>query len=55
MDSTNTASGLFDLNYDDLLIAAKKRESDVLRGEASNAVDSAPAAVARFTALTDEI
>jgi Putative DNA-binding domain len=29
---------------DDFLIAVKKRESDVLRGEASNAVDSAPTA-----------
>jgi hypothetical protein len=32
---------------DDFLIAVKKRESDVLRGEASNAVDSAPTARAR--------
>jgi Putative DNA-binding domain len=35
---------LIELNYavDDFLIAVKKRESDVLRGEASNAVDAAP-------------
>jgi len=35
---------LLELNYavDDFLIAVKKRESDVLRGEASNAMDSAP-------------
>jgi Putative DNA-binding domain len=35
---------LLDLDYavDDFLIAVKKRESDVLRGEASNAVQSAP-------------
>ena len=40
---------LLDLDYavDDFLIAVKKRESNVLRGEASNAVDSAPAASAR--------
>jgi hypothetical protein len=35
---------LLELNYavDDFLIAVKKQESDVLRGEASNAVGSAP-------------
>jgi hypothetical protein len=35
---------LIELDYavDDFLIAVKKRESDVLRGEASNAVQSAP-------------
>ena len=35
---------LLELDYavDDFLIAVKKRESDVLRGEASNAVQSAP-------------
>ena len=40
---------LLDLNYpvDDFLIAVKKRELDVLRGEASNAVDSAPTVRAR--------
>jgi Putative DNA-binding domain len=40
---------LLELDYavDDFLIAVKKRESDVLRGEASNAVDSAPTARAR--------
>ena len=40
---------LLDLNYavDDFLIAVKKRESDVLRGEASNAVQSAPKAAKR--------
>jgi len=37
---------LLDLEYavDDFLIAVKKRESDALRGEASNAVQSAPKA-----------
>ena len=37
---------LLELNYpvDDFLVAVKKRESDVLRGEASNAVQSAPKA-----------
>jgi hypothetical protein len=37
---------LLELNYavDDFLIAVKKQESDVLRGEASNAVGSAPRA-----------
>ncbi|MBV8142774.1 MAG: DUF2063 domain-containing protein, partial [Verrucomicrobia bacterium] len=41
---------LLELNFavDDFLIAIKKRESDVLRGEASNAMNSAPkAAVVR--------
>jgi hypothetical protein len=40
---------LLDLDYavDDFLIAVKKRESDVLRGEASNAVQSAPKAAKR--------
>jgi hypothetical protein len=40
---------LLELDYavDDFLIAVKKRESNVLRGEASNAVDSAPTARAR--------
>jgi hypothetical protein len=40
---------LLDLDYtlDDFLIAVKKRESDVLRGEASNAVESAPKAAKR--------
>ena len=40
---------LLELNYavDDFLIAVKTRESDVLRGEASNAVGSAPRASAR--------
>ena len=40
---------LLELDYavDDFLIAVKKRESDALRGEASNAVDSAPTARAR--------
>lgn len=40
---------LLDLNYavDDFLMAVKKRESAVLRGEASNAVDSAPSMRAR--------
>ncbi len=40
---------LLELEYavDDFLIAVKKRESDVLRGEASNAVGSAPTARAR--------
>src|ERR1700752_1386487 len=40
---------LLELNYavDDFLIAVKKQESDVLRGEASNAVGSAPTARAR--------
>jgi hypothetical protein len=40
---------LLHLDYavDDFLIAVKKSESNVLRGEASNAVDSAPAARAR--------
>jgi hypothetical protein len=40
---------LLDLNYpvDDFLIAVKKRESAVLRGEASNAIDSAPTVKAR--------
>src|SRR5258707_15067313 len=35
---------LLDLNYavDNFLMAVKKRESAVLRGEASNAVESAP-------------
>lgn len=35
---------LLELNFavDDFLIAVKKRESDVLRGEASNAMDGAP-------------
>jgi hypothetical protein len=32
---------------DDFLIAIKKRDSDVLRGEASNAMDGAPKAVTR--------
>ena len=40
---------LLELNYavDDFLIAVKKRESDALRGEASNAVQSAPRAAKR--------
>ena len=40
---------LLELDYavDDFLIAVKKRESDVLRGEASNAVQSAPKAAKR--------
>jgi hypothetical protein len=40
---------LLELDYavDDFLIAVKKRESDVLRSEASNAVNSAPTARAR--------
>ena len=40
---------LLELDYavDDFLIAVKKRESNVLRGEASNAVDSGPTARAR--------
>jgi hypothetical protein len=40
---------LLDLDYavDHFLIAVKKRESDVLRGEASNAVESAPKAAKR--------
>ena len=40
---------LLELDYavDDFLIAVKKRESDALRGEASNAVQSAPRAVKR--------
>jgi hypothetical protein len=40
---------LLDLDYavDDFLIAVKKRESNVLRGEASNAVQSAPKAAKR--------
>jgi hypothetical protein len=40
---------LLDVNYavDDFLMAVKKRESAVLRGEASNAVDSAPSMRAR--------
>jgi hypothetical protein len=40
---------LLELNYavDDFLIAVKKRESDVLRGEASNAVRSAPKSAKR--------
>jgi hypothetical protein len=40
---------LLELNYavDDFLIAIKKRESDVLRGEASNAVPPAPKAAKR--------
>jgi hypothetical protein len=40
---------LLELDYavDDFLIAVKKRESDALRGEASNAVDAAPTARAR--------
>src|ERR1700758_4505089 len=40
---------LLELNFavDDFLIAVKKRESDVLRGEASNAMDGAPKAVKR--------
>ena len=40
---------LLELDYavDDFLIAVKKRESNVLRGEASNAVDSAPTARVR--------
>jgi hypothetical protein len=40
---------LLELDYavDDFLIAVKKKESDALRGEASNAVDSAPTARAR--------
>ena len=40
---------LLELNFavDDFLIAVKKRESDVLRGEASNAMDGAPKAVTR--------
>ena len=40
---------LLELGYavDDFLFAVKKRESKVLRGEASNAVDSAPTARAR--------
>jgi putative DNA-binding protein len=40
---------LLELNYpvDDFLIAVKKRDSDALRAEASNAVDSTPAAMAR--------
>ena len=40
---------LLEMDYavDDFLIAVKKRESNVLRGEASNAVDSAPTARAR--------
>ena len=32
---------------DDFLIAVKKRDSDVLRGEASNAMDAAPKAATR--------
>jgi Putative DNA-binding domain len=40
---------LLDLNFavDDFLIAVKKRDSDVLRGEASNAMDAAPKAATR--------
>ena len=40
---------LLELDYavDDFLIAVKKRDSDALRGEASNAVQSAPKAVKR--------
>ena len=40
---------LLELDYavDDFLIAVKKRQSNVLRGEASNAVDSGPTARAR--------
>ena len=40
---------LLELDYavDDFLIAVKKRESDALRGEASNAVQSAPKAAKR--------
>ena len=40
---------LLELDYavDDFLIAVKKRESDALRGEASNAVESAPTARTR--------
>ena len=40
---------LLELNYpvDEFLFAVKKRESDVLRGEASNAFDSAPKAAKR--------
>jgi hypothetical protein len=40
---------LLELDYavDEFLIAVKKRDSDALRGEASNAVDSAPTARAR--------
>jgi hypothetical protein len=40
---------LLELSYavDDFLIAVKKRDSDVLRGEASNAMDGAPKAAAR--------
>ena len=38
---------MLELNFavDDFLIAVKKRESDVLRGEASNAMDGAPKTV----------
>jgi hypothetical protein len=40
---------LLELNFavDDFLIAVKKGESDVLRGEASNAMDGAPKAAVR--------
>ena len=40
---------LLELNYavDEFLFAVKKRESDILRGEASNAFDSAPKAAKR--------
>jgi hypothetical protein len=40
---------LLELNFavDDFLIAVKKRESDVLRGEASNAMEAAPKSVVR--------
>jgi Putative DNA-binding domain len=40
---------LLELDYavDDFLISLKKRDSDALRGEASNAVESAPTAMAR--------
>jgi hypothetical protein len=40
---------LLELNFavDDFLIAVKKGESDILRGEASNAMDGAPKAVKR--------